>query len=589
MKKILALVVAFALCFTAIGGCLTTFAADVAADAALAVNAPDDLVAFNSAEIAVVVSGTGYTAYAAQELKVTFPDALTLKSIDGIDEFDAVGQANYKVATADGVTTVTLVQETPGDTFELTFKLGLAAANQSGYIKTYTVAASAEVGTDVDDPVLYTVAEASDSFDVDCSHGAVKLAFDATGHWYECPCYVDSCDIKENFEEHSFGEDNICTVCNYAKVEEPEECEHVWDDGVVTTKPTNDAEGVKTYTCTLCGETKTEAVPAVQITVDNNITMASAVNLTEYVNFRPLFDKIPACDDFYVEVKHDRCDASYNFVEGGYTDTIYKNDARMLNAGTRYYFLYNNLRMYELNFTIYLTVYCLDADDNVIYKSQTFETSVADNAKTGYESAAKSNKTATMNLYTDIINLASAAQTYFVGTKDCDLADIALPNEGFTGTPSAEVDKATLNTINQSTPSGSLGTITASVNLAGNPAVRYVVGGLSNYNKADLKLVVGYDSPKYGEITETYNVADLQTVDANRSLVVFSRVALCDGNKTITAKLYNGEVAEENLIVTNEYSVETAAYNAKSTASNYALYGQITRLGVSARAHFNTN
>ncbi|MCR5468498.1 MAG: leucine-rich repeat domain-containing protein [Lachnospiraceae bacterium] len=35
---------------------------------------------------------------------------------------------------------------------------------------------------------------------------------------------------------------------------------HEWDDGVVTTSPTEKAEGVKTYTCSGCGETKTEAI-----------------------------------------------------------------------------------------------------------------------------------------------------------------------------------------------------------------------------------------------------------------------------------------------------------------------------------------
>ncbi|MBR5517990.1 MAG: S-layer homology domain-containing protein, partial [Clostridia bacterium] len=38
-------------------------------------------------------------------------------------------------------------------------------------------------------------------------------------------------------------------------------CEHVWDDGVVTVAPTYTTEGVKTYTCTVCGETKTEVLP----------------------------------------------------------------------------------------------------------------------------------------------------------------------------------------------------------------------------------------------------------------------------------------------------------------------------------------
>ena len=38
---------------------------------------------------------------------------------------------------------------------------------------------------------------------------------------------------------------------------------HDWDEGVITTQPTVDAEGVKTYTC-VCGEAKTEAVPQLE-------------------------------------------------------------------------------------------------------------------------------------------------------------------------------------------------------------------------------------------------------------------------------------------------------------------------------------
>ena len=37
-------------------------------------------------------------------------------------------------------------------------------------------------------------------------------------------------------------------------------CEHVWDDGVITTNPTCEGKGVKTFTCTVCNATKTEDV-----------------------------------------------------------------------------------------------------------------------------------------------------------------------------------------------------------------------------------------------------------------------------------------------------------------------------------------
>ena len=36
---------------------------------------------------------------------------------------------------------------------------------------------------------------------------------------------------------------------------------HTWDEGVVTTPATETSDGVKTYACTVCGETKTEPIP----------------------------------------------------------------------------------------------------------------------------------------------------------------------------------------------------------------------------------------------------------------------------------------------------------------------------------------
>ena len=37
---------------------------------------------------------------------------------------------------------------------------------------------------------------------------------------------------------------------------------HKWDSGTVTTEPTENAPGTMTYTCTVCGQTKTEVIPA---------------------------------------------------------------------------------------------------------------------------------------------------------------------------------------------------------------------------------------------------------------------------------------------------------------------------------------
>ncbi len=54
---------------------------------------------------------------------------------------------------------------------------------------------------------------------------------DSNNHWHECSC----------------GEKSSTAA-------------HTWDSGTVTVQPTTDKEGEKTYTCTVCGKTKTETL-----------------------------------------------------------------------------------------------------------------------------------------------------------------------------------------------------------------------------------------------------------------------------------------------------------------------------------------
>lgn len=62
--------------------------------------------------------------------------------------------------------------------------------------------------------------------------------YDESKHWHECGCGAKS-----------------------------DEADHAYDEGVVTTEPTTDAEGVKTFTC-VCGATKTESIDKLPAPVD---------------------------------------------------------------------------------------------------------------------------------------------------------------------------------------------------------------------------------------------------------------------------------------------------------------------------------
>lgn len=110
---------------------------------------------------------------------------------------------------------------------------------------------------------------------------------DADGHWHICE--RDNCEETDTKAGHTYNTTNCaevatCTICKYEKpagehtwskwekvddtnhkhtcsCSATETEEHKWDDGEITTEPTETTEGVKTYTCSVCKGTKTEAVP----------------------------------------------------------------------------------------------------------------------------------------------------------------------------------------------------------------------------------------------------------------------------------------------------------------------------------------
>ena len=68
-----------------------------------------------------------------------------------------------------------------------------------------------------------------------------------------------TCEVGGTYDEVVY-----CTVCNKELSRTTVKTEakgHKWDNGKVTTEPTYAEEGVKTYTCTACGATKTEVIP----------------------------------------------------------------------------------------------------------------------------------------------------------------------------------------------------------------------------------------------------------------------------------------------------------------------------------------
>ena len=92
-----------------------------------------------------------------------------------------------------------------------------------------------------------------------------------------------------------------CTRCDYKEgMETIAALGHAWDEGKVTKQPTETETGVKTFTCTRCGETRTETMPVIPH-VHSYKDVVTAPTCTE----KGYTTHTCACGDSYVDTYTD--------------------------------------------------------------------------------------------------------------------------------------------------------------------------------------------------------------------------------------------------------------------------------------------
>ncbi len=109
----------------------------------------------------------------------------------------------------------------------------------------------------------------------------------ACGKWFrDSAATTEIVDYREVILEapgHTWGawtgkDDNvhvhICTVCSEEEAED-----HQWDEGTVTKEATTSEEGIKTFTCGICGAEKTESIPR-KVPVTYNIVSEGSTDGT---------------------------------------------------------------------------------------------------------------------------------------------------------------------------------------------------------------------------------------------------------------------------------------------------------------------
>lgn len=151
------------------------------------------------------------------------------------------------------------------------------------------------------------VEELENAITVAAHNHTFEWRHDAEKHWPQITCSDHSAEKTDEKEDHSWDAGTVtlepgcettgtirftCTVCGEQKTEDvpvtghkfssawtsdaenhwhastcghevvSDQAAHTWNSGVVTTAPTFSETGIKTYTCTVCGKTKTEEIPA---------------------------------------------------------------------------------------------------------------------------------------------------------------------------------------------------------------------------------------------------------------------------------------------------------------------------------------
>lgn len=570
-KKSLSVIVALALCLTAMAACFVVNAE----------GAPTITVSGATGkagdEVTVTVSGSGLdeTAIVGLDFSIDF-GSLIFKSAtnggltvvgDNQDEIYKIDDAAFTFRTVDAQQFGTIV----GPYFSLTFEIPAGATG------TLAVTPVVKYTTDTEFEVLCTAVAGTVTVTSAHTHEAsTTWQNDATNHW------------------------NVCTaddgeIMNLAL--------HTWDAGIVTTPATETTEGVKTYTCTVCAGTKTETIAVLPHTHVEASKTITNVTTTEFIytctcsGCAETFTKTVAIDATplslsivrTIEPANDfsllyRCSTS---LYGSYTDltavivkdvyasnvvaatksTYYLTNPDTVNvSGTNYFeFKFSNIAAYEMNSAVNFTVYGKNAQGNMVILRNFSGFSVTSYVNTILAGAYDNNLKKSL---VDMLNYGAATQTYGKFNV-ANLANASLtPAQLALGTQAAQYPvKGTTSFVaipstqylDETTPAGRVSidrtlALESKVNLVF--ALRTTPADLGNYYvKFDYYDKTGASQTYtacYGDDAVDYNMSGM------KKAIKFDSAPISTLSYPVSATVYYGNPASGGTAVTRVYlSIES--------------------------------
>ncbi len=545
MKKLLSIVLALSLCLTAMMGCFVVSAETVATDATITVG---NVTTNPGKDVAITVTGANFTDVCAAELKITLPDELTLVSIyNGETKLDEIGEddGDYK---KDGQTITTIeIYNFTDEVATTTFALTINA----------------------------------------------KVADNA-----ECKDYTVDAEIAgANLDEKWLGitvTDGIVTV-----EEEVTVCPHNYV-GVVTTQPTKDALGVKTYTCDACGDSYTEEIAKPTALTGNvfgfDLFFEEAVNTRIRVNLGANANGLYTLgyDDYFVVVDYKKYVTGYALEDRQETYIASMRTESLSNGDLLHTFEFKEMTLYQLKMGYTVTAYALK--DGVVTAYYTTDTSIQ--AQAIAQLVKFPNDAALHKALADMMKYGAEVQRFFAAANPgTAIVDAELPTDGFDAYIGSASDYSELPDSYNMTKLNSYPNGTSSVMGAGDVKIdtsnlvsfRFLIPNDYDANamRAEIYYTNGYGKP----VTDAAaSIGALEVVGSNATAKaynhIFGKLALYDLDKTITVDIYN---AEGNVECKFEYSVGNYIAG-KITATGYVdLMSTMVLFSRSIAAKLGTN
>jgi len=457
-----------------------------------------------------------------------------------------------------------------------------------------------------------------------------------------------TCDTDGSYDEVVY-----CTECDEEISRETivvAALGHSWDEGVVTTEPDCDDAGVKTYTCSVCGTTTTEAigalghteveVPAVAPTcVDTGLTAGTKcsvceavlvaqevvpatgehtyengectvcgaadpnagpvideafdnplrfiVGISESVGVNVIFTKPAKYDSFKIRVNRNAFDNSYNYTPAA--EIVWEASDAYMSSGTQYGFRYRDVPLYAMSERIVFTFE--GYEDGVLTGISNPYYWRLDDFVAGYVNNP-STAEGTKKLYSEVLWLGQYSWVNFKNSaaSTASIQNLDSPVAKISTEPVADytVPDATAKV----TENGDVTFSRTMVGVTTVPTFKVVMSGMTADIRANATFVAAHNSIVLkGEQRFPYalsaNDAIMQQAGAMNAFA-HTGIALYDSDKLIEFKVeMNGEVIGR--FVTS-LAIET--YAARQTAISQgktdtaAMYDRVLILGEVARECF---